>query len=587
MVYSPALIGVDDFTPKLPLHKSDTGWIPVEYLDGTVSNVDLETILLDSHKIKEIIVENNISTVTTYRILLTIVVKFLAEDINKRENSEWDKYRKNLIINNEGFNEEIVKEYFQTYEDRFWLIHPKYPFLQDPSLTRLFDVKNVSFLDPETDPEIIRKRLAKEIENNTVSRSHPKAIAVDGSKPIWQLPPRDIYETTKTDMERIKLLWETLTYQRYAHPAVNKGSRLFYDNHSGKPTQTKSYPKAHSLRASVNYLANLNTLYQTLINLLSFDDNSDLSPSLKPEWEWEINEQGFLGTKGYNIHYTENFRLDGVRDSINSTHLSVLFLPNFVNNEIDLNEIKTLRRTLFDYNEKDNKGISLPFPLTWNPFVAHTSDGKILKEIGLINQTTALQRGSLIKPSLLPTSDEKNRTVYRPKSLNYASVKLKNLDINRTVTVFVDSADIVQEKNFESFTLKQKTVDDENPDTQKKIEKWINLPTRKNSDPFGVGYAIKLVYGTDSAFNRTSASSIDFDFPKTIFWIQYQELFYDALSQEDIPDVSEYKKQIRDLTLNIFDTATRGVKISDPLKWANAKDYLKGKVNSEIEEGVK
>lgn len=112
-------------------------WIRVMRQDCSVQECSLTEVLLDSHKYLRLAGELPTQDVAILRLLLAVLhtvfyrVDPEGDEAPIEERSEAIKRWKELWDLG-CFPEKAIREYLETWEDRFWLFHPEYPFYQVP-----------------------------------------------------------------------------------------------------------------------------------------------------------------------------------------------------------------------------------------------------------------------------------------------------------------------------------------------------------------------------------------------------------------------------------------------------------------------
>lgn len=114
-------------------------WIRVMRQDCSVQECSLTEVLLDSHKYLRLAGELPTQDVAILRLLLAVLhtvfyrVDPEGDEAPIEERSEAIKRWKELWDLG-CFPEKAIREYLETWEDRFWLFHPEYPFYQVPDV---------------------------------------------------------------------------------------------------------------------------------------------------------------------------------------------------------------------------------------------------------------------------------------------------------------------------------------------------------------------------------------------------------------------------------------------------------------------
>jgi CRISPR system Cascade subunit CasA len=96
-------------------------WIPVRTLSGDLLEVSLSEVLTRPQNYLRIESDNPLEVASLYRFLLAVLYRALEGPNNIAESVAWFK---------NGFPLEKIEAYLETYQDRFDLFHPKYPFYQ-------------------------------------------------------------------------------------------------------------------------------------------------------------------------------------------------------------------------------------------------------------------------------------------------------------------------------------------------------------------------------------------------------------------------------------------------------------------------
>ncbi len=556
--YRMNVVAPKKITPSLSVIDPNIGWIPVTYRNGNKGFLDLKSLIKESHLVTDFDLNDSVSTVSLLRLLVSIAYhSVLPEEI---ENAlEWDDYRKEKIQNNQGFNTEWVETYFSKFEDRFYLLHPTTPFLQDISLYQYYSEQS---FDLEEDKRL--KQLTNLVNDKkrkgSISAVYPSSPSVNskgGEKISWGLPSEEIFSTISPASEKILMLMVCILHSRYNHSATNRGSRAYLDNLKGNDTHNA----AHAFRCAVSYVPSNVSLFQTIMLAMNFYSYEKLINDV-PEWERDINpETGWLKMIGQNVNYLNlvNEDLMAPRSSVNMTHMSFLLFP-----EEDLNtgemvieggQVKQMRRVLFNFKHlKDADGeTKLPFPITWNPFIAVIrKTGKALKQTKGISRSTSMGATNLYQIPLLPKSD----LFDRPEILENLIRFNKILPENRNIKVYIFAGDASQDEKYANFTLIEKdltrlTAQTENAD---KLESW-----------FSVGTTIleKLQYRIFDVTKANMTENIS-----TIFWIEFTKIFNQNCNQTQILSVQDSKKIVTENVIKIFETFCQSEKLISPIVYS-------------------
>lgn len=203
--------------PALSLIDEKNGWVSCEYVDGTKADLDLRSVLKQAHHIRRISLENPASTAYLYSIVATIASRILDNP-----GIDYDSYADldlPAII-----PAAAVDDYFEEFGDRFYLLHPLRPFLQDVVWT----------------PEDARERLP--FSDSPIFDKLPRADILDPmSRPsasYGDVKPR--YRRLETDAERTSMLANALFYMRTSRHGTRMKRRFFPDE--GAQRLAKSDP---------------------------------------------------------------------------------------------------------------------------------------------------------------------------------------------------------------------------------------------------------------------------------------------------------------------------------------------------------
>lgn len=117
----------------------DEPWIPVRTHAGEVRDVGLLDALLRAQEYAGLAETSPPNLIALYRLLLAITHRALTT-----QHGPWrDADRAHWF--REGLPESVLRGYLECWRERFWLLHPEYPFMQAPILTSLPDVAAVPF----------------------------------------------------------------------------------------------------------------------------------------------------------------------------------------------------------------------------------------------------------------------------------------------------------------------------------------------------------------------------------------------------------------------------------------------------------
>lgn len=555
----------EEVEPALPIHNG-VGWINVRYENGSEQKqVNLQTLFTDAHLIAEFSLPTATATAALMRVLISIAYDAYIEEAST---GYWHEDKISLIEDNKGFSSEWVNNYFIQWEDRFYLIHPTFPFFQDPSLYHFYTHKDIAALPP------LKQR--KEWNNalSGISNLYPKAPSTaneNGQKVTWGIPYDEVYDVNDSLENRTSILMTSLLHHRYSHSATNRGVRKFFDS----PTHPETHHATHAFRCATHYIPQGASLYQTL--LLNMKPYEQLDSDI-PEWELPVNmETGFLGKTGFDIHYSERvLSFDAPRSSVNMTHLALLFVPEVDDNssqKTDGGAVKQLRRLLFSFKEyTDENGKKIPFPITWNPFIALKAEtGRALKQVTGTSPDTAMGQTNIKRVPLLPEVEG----IISPEAL----VALNNESIleiipksKQNVNVYVYAGDASQDKTYSDFVLVENHYPAQTAIERENVAEWFALGGI-------IFYVLKISYS--EVKNTTAPVDVELS---NIFWPQYTELFQQAINKGFVSP-KEFSKEIRAHVLNIFTTGLTAYQMNSPLKYASQFNLIKATLAKHLPNG--
>lgn len=552
-----------EVTPAFPLHDPHNPWIPVQYSNGKYSHVDLTTLLKDAHKIDTINLEHVTAITALHRILLSIVYAYFQEDFPTSQR-KWKKFLAQVIDSNEGFNPQWVDQYFSQWEDRFYLIHPTFPFLQDPSLVLTHNAQAYA-----TTSDVNRESYAKTVESlDQLYPLSPSTNLSAGEKVRWGMPAQDSYKAQHDMNDKTRMLFITLMFSRYSHVAMRTKARSFLDS-TVKPDE---YTPISALRSATHFIPSIGNLYKNLVASMDFIEEDELEDDI-PEWEWDVNEYGFLGLRGKTHSWYDLVKsVDAPRSSINMSHIAILFIPEYdtENNTMSIEHVGQCRRILFNFRHltvtnEHGKKVKMPSPITWNPYVAHTSTGTIMRQGEGLSPKTALSNSTLFKVALLPESEK----VVTPSALaNARSKEIESVTNGMSrVSILVHAADIVQDKNYNSFVIKPLIVRSALDNAEKAgiVDQWLSIGTRswrilhKNVD---------VVYKGNFSDSQLAGMSHS-------YWSTFGEIFSEAMSNDCAP-VGAYRDTIMDILRGLYKEYTQQFFTTNPLLAIQHENILLG-----------
>lgn len=551
---------IEESFAGLPLHKKENPWINVVYIDGTKSQVDLRTLFLEAHKIKEASLDLPYSTAILHKIFVTIAYKLL--DVEESE-SDWNEYREELIFGNEGFAPEKVEKYFEEFEDRFYLLHSYYPFMQDPYLK-----KSISSF----------KQLSK------VSTIEPGKVAVEKEDSFeWGLP--DTKDVKISDPHATRKLMSAMLYQLYGYSTVHKSVRQWAD-YSEKE---KFYTVRSPLRSATHYIVNGSNLFQTILISSTFNPEFD-NPKDIPNWEKDVNSLGYLGSIGFRVNTQSLYVKGGHRSFLNNSHLAFLYVPESI---VDNNPVGAVRpyRSLSSYFDNENKLAktpkTIPLPRTWDPFAAPKKVGSGLNSdlyfSCITNQIT--NRTVIAVPSIYNILFNVDGSYDIPdcmEQFNSPSFSVYN-KLNLETHVFVLSEDWGQDNKvagsleirIPNINLVKMLADNNSVVTANAVKEWTEI---SNSVAEDLLFYISRTISKNENFGKSYIESN----PLLNYWSNMQELFAKSLSNNGIQPINSYKQKILNVVSHEYDEYAGLHQISSPLDFAKNKNILVSKVRNKL-----
>lgn len=560
-------------SPALPLHDPDIPWLPVVMINGENKKVDLKTLFKESHLIREVTLEISASTAALYRILIAIAYALLEEKIEDCYPSDWDKFKAQIIkTNTNPFDENKIEEYFERWKERFYLIHPTSPFLQDASLYK--DI----FIEKEDSIRNLQKYVAP------ISSLHPLKATRAGNKPIWNLPVEDYYTPELPINYRVETLFSNLLFQKYSTTATKRTTRKFEEK-----IASNSYPVTHGYRCAVHYIPQLETLASTLLISMPYVENLTGDT---PEWEWEINRLGYPGLNGIDHAPTERYlSATAPRSSINASQLALLYVPEFVANpegtivsKPEGGALKVLRSVAYSYKYP----VTESQVLTWNPYCAYKDDGKTIKAyktVYAVYPLTMLKNSDMVRIPFLPNKeiikDKNKEKIILPEavfelrnSATYVYQEIKNKAIPVRTLVF--SGDPSQEKTKNYFELKTPPIILEkhvkSPETHKIITDWLNIASK-------IAWELKTQIGFGIKKPDSEGKPVDVSTEVEIqYWSYITPLFEKNLNSDIIQPITQYKNQIKTETMKIYEDFTFTTRLAAPLRVGEHANTLSRKI---------
>lgn len=556
--------------PTLPLHNGP-GWLSVTYIENDEPQiVNLKTFFKDAHKISNMHLNNASATAALYRIILSISYSAYLGEASK---ASWINQKNTLIKENLGFSSEWVETYFEKWDDRFYLIHPTLPFLQDASL---YETYTHSLNLPEDKQYKKWQESLKSISN--LYPKEPSTASEGGQKAIWGLPEEEIYSSLSNFDTNVNILLTSLLHHRYSHSATLRGTRSFLDGTKNK----EAYHAAHAFRCAVHYIPQGKSIFQSL--LIAMKPYNELLEDI-PEWERDVDkETGYLDKIGKDLHYSEVLHsFDAPRSSVNLTHLALIFVP-----EVDSEgkqkdnggQVQQLRRILFSFKEfKDADGSKLSFPLSWNPYVAIKSvENKAYKLVSNISEMTSMGNANLRKIPLLKEAPD-IKIPEAIQNLNNMELMLSIPRDHQKINIYIYSGDASQEKTYSDLVLREKYP--LSREDALKAKDWFEVGEILRKELKNKISDVRRKRNDDEKKKANSDTSLEIEV-LTQFWNEYSLLFESALENGCEP-INKYENQIWKIMSSIYETATQSVMYSSPTEYSKYRIFLRAGFNKAME----
>lgn len=122
------------------MHKSfsllSEAWMPVRFVDGTVTRLGLDEVFARSHEIVALAETAPPSLVAQYRLLLAILHRALLHVRGRWDDDDRADWHA------DGLPLSDIRAYLARWRDRFWLFHPEAPFLQVAALSAAAETRD-------------------------------------------------------------------------------------------------------------------------------------------------------------------------------------------------------------------------------------------------------------------------------------------------------------------------------------------------------------------------------------------------------------------------------------------------------------
>lgn len=112
-------------------------WIPVRLLDGTVDVVGWQDLFLRSGEIEDLVPDPILAAPVILRLATAMLLRSHDAPLSSPAIDDWRDWAETALSS--GVDSEKIKKYFIDNAEKFWLIHPDFPFLQDSAIAKECD----------------------------------------------------------------------------------------------------------------------------------------------------------------------------------------------------------------------------------------------------------------------------------------------------------------------------------------------------------------------------------------------------------------------------------------------------------------
>jgi len=106
----------------------DSAWIPVRMRDGETAEMSLLTMFECASEIEALAESSPTSLVAMYRLLLAITHRALVHEKGRWTDADRARWFRH------GLPVDAIRAYLEEWRERFWLFHPRHPFMQVAAL---------------------------------------------------------------------------------------------------------------------------------------------------------------------------------------------------------------------------------------------------------------------------------------------------------------------------------------------------------------------------------------------------------------------------------------------------------------------
>lgn len=117
----------------------DEPWIPIRRLNGECCDVSLTEALIGADTIANLTEPSPTSLIALHRLLLAVLHRALSSHHGHWKDADRTRWYR------EGLPEDAIRAYLDQWRERFWLIHPKEPFMQVAGLADWEETSSACF----------------------------------------------------------------------------------------------------------------------------------------------------------------------------------------------------------------------------------------------------------------------------------------------------------------------------------------------------------------------------------------------------------------------------------------------------------
>jgi CRISPR system Cascade subunit CasA len=114
----------------------DEPWLPVQLHDGHVCDLSLLDVFARARDISALAETTPTSLIAQYRLLLAILHRALTRAQGRWSESDRQRWHR------DGLPQAVIRDYLEHWRERFWLFHPKHPFMQVAALAEAEETRD-------------------------------------------------------------------------------------------------------------------------------------------------------------------------------------------------------------------------------------------------------------------------------------------------------------------------------------------------------------------------------------------------------------------------------------------------------------